>query len=93
MLDINFIRENLDLVKDGARKKHMNVDFSKLIKLDDARRELLQKVERMRAEQNEVTKQIASSEQSQRELLISKMQQLKEELRKYEEELKDVMKK
>ncbi len=93
MLDINFIRENLELVKDGARKKHMNMDFSKLIKLDDSRRELLQKVERMRAEQNEVTKQIANSEQSQRELLIAKMQQLKEELRKYEEELKDVMKK
>lgn len=38
MLDIKFIRENLDLVKLAAEKKRSNVDLDALIKLDDTRR-------------------------------------------------------
>ena len=43
MLDINFIRENLELVKAGAKKKHIDIDLSKLISIDDARRALLRR--------------------------------------------------
>jgi seryl-tRNA synthetase len=45
MLDIRFIRENLDLVKAGAEKKHITVDLDRLIAVDDARRKLMTGVE------------------------------------------------
>jgi seryl-tRNA synthetase len=38
MLDITFIRENLDLVKAGAKKKHIKVDLDALTIVDDKRR-------------------------------------------------------
>ncbi|PIR44907.1 MAG: hypothetical protein COV10_02420 [Candidatus Vogelbacteria bacterium CG10_big_fil_rev_8_21_14_0_10_51_16] len=41
MLDIKFIRENLDLVKAGAQKKGVTVDLDALMRADDRRRELL----------------------------------------------------
>jgi seryl-tRNA synthetase len=41
MLDIKFIRENKDLIKEGARKKHIDFNVDELIALDDVRRELL----------------------------------------------------
>ncbi len=91
MLDINFIRENLDAVKEGARKKHIKIDLDKLIELDNRRRELIQKTESLRAEQNKVTSQIPQVEPAQKQNLIEKMQELKSELKKYEAELKEVL--
>ena len=91
MLDINFIRENLDAVKAGARKKHIEVDLDKLIEFDDKRRALLQSIEEKRAKQNEVSKKVASASDSEKISLIAEMQKLKSELKKEEEEFKKVM--
>ena len=38
MLDIKFIRENKDIVAEGAKKKHIAFDVSALIAADDKRR-------------------------------------------------------
>ena len=54
MLDIKFIRENKDVIKSGAEKKHMSFDVDFLITLDDRRLELLSAVEGFRSEQNAV---------------------------------------
>ncbi|MCA9364020.1 serine--tRNA ligase [Candidatus Kaiserbacteria bacterium] len=92
MLDIKFIRENLEAVKAGAQKKRMNVDFGALIKLDDERRELLQLVESKKAEQNRVSQDIARADNTTiRQQLITEMRAVKEELQVEEEKLKKVM--
>lgn len=91
MLDIKFIRDNLDLVKEAARKKHMDVDLDRLTKVDDDRRVLLQKVEEKRSKQNEANDAIQKASGSERDTLIGQMKTLKDELQKEEEELKEVM--
>jgi len=91
MLDINFIRENKDIVKDGAQKKGITVDIDKLIILDDQRRGLLKEVEAKRAEQNEANQKVAQADDSERTNLIDKMRVLKETLQKKEAELKQVI--
>ncbi len=92
MLDIKFIRENLDLVKMGAQKKHMVVDFDALIALDDTRKQLLVSVEAKKAEQNVVSRGVAiSRDESERAQRILEMKMLKDEIQKEEEELKEVM--
>lgn len=94
MLDIKFIRENLELVKAGAKKKHMNVNLGALISVDDRRKELLKEVETKKAEQNRVSGEVASStDESKKQELIGEMKTLKETLQKEEEELKEVMSK
>lgn len=92
MLDIKFIRENKDVVAAGAKKKHVDIDLDALITLDDERKELLQKVEDKRAVQNDVTKQISAEQDGEkRQALIAQMQELKTQLQKEEDALKEVM--
>ena len=53
MLNIKFIRENLEEVKKALAKKHTKFDLDKLLKLDDERKGLLGRVEELRAKRNE----------------------------------------
>lgn len=92
MLDIKFIRENLELVKEGARKKHVDVDLNKLISLDDERKTLLKTIEEKRAAQNDASDIIAKgATDKERYKLIEKMKVLKEDLQKEEEKLRSLM--
>ena len=94
MLDIKFIRENLELVKMGATKKRINVDLDALIALDTTRKLLLASVEVKKAEQNNVSRGVATaSDETERARLISEMKTLKETIQKEEDELKEVMQK
>ncbi len=92
MLDIKFIRENAEIVKDAARKKHMEVDIDLLLKKDDERRDLMQKIEEIRAEQNKMSGNIVrEKDQTAREQMIMEMTTVKNDLTKFEEDLKPVM--
>ncbi len=93
MLDIKFIRENKDLVAAGAQKKHIKFDVDALLKSDDTRKILLTEIEKMRADQNEVSLRIPqiTIPEARNELLIE-MKHLKERMQVKEEELKEVMK-
>ncbi len=91
MLDIHFIRENIDLVKAGALKKHIKVDLDRLIAVDDERKALRQELDTKRAEQNRRSNEIQRASGSDREKLIEAMQHLKNGMAEGEERLKAVM--
>jgi seryl-tRNA synthetase len=91
MLDIKFIRENTDLVKDAVRKKYVEADIDKLIVTDDMRRTLQRAVEEKRAEHNEATGKISQVQGEARDRLIDEMKEFKVELQKSEEKLKEIM--
>lgn len=92
MLDIKFIRENKDLIAEGARKKHISFDVAKLITADDKRRELLAQIETKRAAQNEMSLKITKAEPALKAQMIAEMQELKKDLQAEEEKMKEVMK-
>ncbi len=92
MLDIKFIRENLDIVKMAAKKKHIDIDLDRLVTVDDSRREVMTRLETKKAEQNEASRNIANaSDDSVRQQMITDMQTLKTDIQKDEEELKPLM--
>ncbi len=92
MLDIKFIRENKDAIQEGAKKKHMDFDVERLLKVDDERKGTLLTVERLRTEQNVLSDRVANTQEfPEKERLIEESQKLKIELQKSEDELKDVM--
>lgn len=94
MLDIKFIRENLELVREGARKKHIDVDLGELMRLDDTRKELLTSIETKKAEQNRVSDDVVrTTDDAQKQELIANMKTLKEGLHVEEEKLRDVIQK
>jgi seryl-tRNA synthetase len=57
MLDIQFIRDNPDLVAEKSKQKGYNVDITQLLGFDAERRELLQQVEDLRRQRNELSEQ------------------------------------
>jgi seryl-tRNA synthetase len=54
MLDIQFIRDNPDLVSEKARQKGYNIDVTQLLGFDKERRELLGQAENLRKKRNEI---------------------------------------
>lgn len=56
MLDIKFIRENIELVKKNNSHKKINVDVEQLLEMDDKRRILQTELEGLRNERNKISK-------------------------------------
>lgn len=81
MLDIKFIRENKDLIVQGAKKKHKDFNVDELINTDDERKALIVSIEAKRAELNSAGKDGDKT----------KLRALKDEMKKEEEKLADVM--
>lgn len=92
MLDIKFIRENLDIVKMAATKKKIKIDLDRLIVVDDSRREIMSRLEGKKAEQNMASKRIAAEkDKGARDVFIGDMQKLKAEMQVDEDALKPIM--
>ncbi len=53
MIDIQYIRDNPEIVKTKAAQKGYQVDIERLLELDNERKTLLQQVESLRARRNE----------------------------------------
>ena len=91
MLDIHFIRENAEIIKAGAAKKHIAVDIDRLLAVDDERKLLRQELDAKRAEQNRRSNEIRINKGGEREKVIEAMQHLKAGMAESEERLKTVM--
>src|SRR3989344_3331542 len=91
MLDIKFIRENVDLVKGAVVKKYINFNVDELLALDEKRLFLLREVESIRAVQNAESELIAKMMHTEEKFKsIEKMKILKEDLVKKETELRKI---
>lgn len=62
MLDIKFIRENVDLVKENCQKRQVDVDIDALVALDVERRSLQQQIEELRSQRKSQSKGKPSDE-------------------------------
>lgn len=91
MLDIHFIRENAELVKEGARKKRLEVDIDRLIAVDDERKSLRAELDEKRAEQNRASGQIVNLAGEEKEKLLESLKFLKDSMTEGEEKLAKVM--
>ncbi|WP_440232760.1 serine--tRNA ligase, partial [Dialister succinatiphilus] len=64
MLDIKFIREHADEVKQNLVNRHNPFDLDKVLELDGKRRELLQETEALKSEKNAESKKIAQAKKN-----------------------------
>ncbi len=55
MLSAKWVRENLDEVKEGLRKRSMEVDLDGFVLGDSKRRKLIQKIDALKHQQNTYT--------------------------------------
>ena len=91
MLDLAFIRNHPDLVKEAARLKNNPIDIDALLELDQRVLALQRHVEEMRAKQNQLSKSIQQAAKEKnvalRNDLITEGKQLAEQIKQLEPEL------
>ena len=92
MLDIKYIRENIDIVKENIRKKNQDEKLElvdRVVQLDELRRENIKETDAKRARRNEIADLMPKlfKENRQEEANV-----LKEEAKKIAEEIKELEK-
>jgi len=91
MLDIKFIRQNPDKVKEACKKKQVEVDIDQLLETDKKRREIIQALEDMRAQKNKVSKEIPNlKDEKEKNKLILEMRELDNNSDRLDENLKSL---
>ncbi len=88
MLDIKFIRENPDKVKEAVKVKQMGLDIDKILELDKSFSSLNIEVETLRAKRNENSDKMKATSGKPDDAVIAEGRKIKEELQGKEEELK-----
>jgi seryl-tRNA synthetase len=72
MIDIQFIRENPELVAQKAQQKGYPSDIPKLLELDGQRRELVTSIEQLRAQRNELADSLKQGKPSPEQIELGK---------------------
>ena len=105
MLDIKFVRENPEVVKQNIRNKFQDNKLElvdKVLELDKENREIKQEVEALRAERNKISKQIGAlmaqgkkeeAEEVKKQVAVdgSRIEALSAREKEVEEEIKKIM--
>src|SRR5512137_2347778 len=91
MLDIRFIRDNLETVEARLATRGGGVDLSGFRQLDGRRRDLLIQSETLKALRNRVSEEISRiKDKSQAQGQIAEMRQVSQQIKELDEELRQV---
>ena len=91
MLDLRFVRENIDLLKEKLALRGEDLDLSPFIQMDQERRALIQKADDLRSQRNQVSDEISKIKQDggAAEDLVTQMRQVGQKIKVLETELKE----
>jgi seryl-tRNA synthetase len=94
MLDLKFIRANLELVRQAIANKNEKADLDKVLELDDKRRRLQFEFDNLKAKQNQVSQEIAQKKRSKEDAsaLIEQMGSVSEQIKQLNNDLAEVEK-
>ena len=92
MLDIRFVRENLELVEDSLRRRGADIDLHGLLALDEQRRSLIVRVDELRTDRNSASKAIGAAKQRGEDAAaeMTRVRELGDTMAKIEEELAEI---
>ncbi|NLA41751.1 MAG: serine--tRNA ligase [Smithella sp.] len=90
MLDIKYLRQNLETVRRKMSERGQNIDFDRFVSLDAKRRDILQAVETLRNERNSVSKQVGELKKKKEDAsaLIAQMGDVSAKIKEYDETLR-----
>jgi len=93
MLDLKFIRTNLDLITDTLKNRGYDLDLSEFQYLDKKRRSILVRLEDLRYRRNKVSDQIAAMKKDREDasFLISEMKTVSKEIKEMESNLPKII--
>ena len=80
MLDIKYIRQNSDLVKEAAKNKLINIDIDRLLELDESMRAINQELDALKEERNKLSSSIPTLSNEDKKKTIEYVKELKEKI-------------
>ncbi|HDL03192.1 MAG TPA: serine--tRNA ligase [candidate division Zixibacteria bacterium] len=92
MLDLKFIRENAELVKQAVINKNESADIDKILELDEKRRAVIGEVEKLKALRNTVSEQIAVKKKNKEDASesIAQMKEVGQKIAELDKEFRSV---
>lgn len=92
MLDVKFIRENINLVKQGIKAKNETDNVDAIIEIDEKRRALIGEGETLKAKRNDVSAKIGQMKKAGEDAsaVIEEMNHVKTRIQQIDEELKGI---
>ncbi len=88
MIDINLLRQNPDLIKTALQNRQKDISLAeKVLEFDKSRREILSQVEKLRADQNSLSRSFQGKPTDDQ---LKQASELKEKLKNLETQLKEV---
>lgn len=92
MLDLKFVRDNVDKVKQALANRHVQVDLDEFVALDERRRQLLAQVEQLKARRNSVSEEISRLKRVGQDAatLIAQMRGVSDEIKGLDDQVRTV---
>ena len=92
MLDIKFIRENPELVRQGIKNKNESDKLDELLRLDEQRRELILKTDELKHKRNEASSQIPKMKKAGEDVtsILAEMKSVSDKITDLDSQLKEV---
>jgi seryl-tRNA synthetase len=94
MLDLKFIRANVDMIKAAIEAKGEKVNIDEYVAIDAERRAILKEVDALKAERNKVSKEIAEQKKRGENPVdkIERMRSVSARIKEYDESLRAIEK-
>lgn len=92
MLDLKYVRENIDAVQENLNRRHTTGDLDSFVKFYDERREVIQQVEQLKAVRNAVTAEISQLKRNKENAdeKIAEMQRVGDKISALDNKLREV---
>jgi seryl-tRNA synthetase len=92
MLDLKFVRNNLDTVREALKRRNAKLDVQEFATLDEKRRGLTQDVETLKAERNQTSAEVAQKKRAKEDAseLIASMSAVGERIKELDAALAEV---
>ena len=92
MLELKFMRENVEMLKEVLKNRNNNIDMDAFVALDSKRREVLSEVENLKRERHNVSAEIASLKKEKKDAnhLIEKMGGVSAKIKELDAELAEI---
>ncbi len=92
MLDLKFVRENIDVVRKALEDKGEEASLDKFVQVDNLRRELLHEVEQLKNKRNTVSDEVAKMKRNKEDAsaLIEEMRTVSQRIKELDQKLREV---
>ena len=92
MLDLRFVRKNIDLIREALAKRGSDLDVNVFLALDEKRRAILAELEQLNAQRNQLAAEISRRKKAKEDAseVIAEVKKLSERIKVLDEELEDV---